>query len=98
MFLSRVYSSTQLVRPTPILDWILGGLTDLDNLSLLCRYHHTHFLQKGWTCRMNADGLPEWIPPWWIDHDQRPQINTRIRRIHAQQGNLPKRRRPPDAA
>jgi hypothetical protein len=33
-----------------ILDWILGGLTDLDNLTMLCRYHHTHFLQKGWLC------------------------------------------------
>jgi Domain of unknown function (DUF222) len=83
-----------------ILDWILGGLTDLDNLSLLCRYHHTHFLQKGWTCRMNADGLPEWIPPWWIDQDQRPQINARIRRLHTQrqQHRGRQRRRPLDAA
>src|SRR5688572_183897 len=68
-----------------ILDWILGGGTDLDNLTLLCRYHHTHFLQKGWSCRINADGLPEWIPPRWIDQEQRPQLNTRIRRLHAQQ-------------
>ena len=81
-----------------ILDWILGGLTDLNNLTLLCRYHHTHFLQKGWTCRMNADGLPEWIPPWWIDRDQRPQINARIRRLHAQQQLGRRRRRTPTAA
>ena len=67
-----------------IVDWILGGLTDLDNLTLLCRYHHTHFLQKGWSCRVNADGLPEWIPPRWIDQDQSPQVNARIRRLHAQ--------------
>jgi hypothetical protein len=39
-----------------ILDWILGGSTDLNNLTLLCRYHHTHFLQKGWYCRINAEG------------------------------------------
>jgi hypothetical protein len=51
---------------------------------LLCRYHHTHFLQKGWTCRINTDRLPEWIPPRWIDRDQRPQVNARIRRLHAQ--------------
>jgi Domain of unknown function (DUF222)/HNH endonuclease len=67
-----------------IIDWIDGGPTDLDNLTLLCRYHHTHFLQKGWSCRMNADGLPEWIPPRWIDPEQRPQLQTRIRRLHAQ--------------
>jgi hypothetical protein len=52
-----------------------GALTDLNNLMLLCRYHRTHFLQKGWSCRINADGLPEWIPPRWVDHDQPPQIN-----------------------
>jgi Domain of unknown function (DUF222) len=67
-----------------VLDWILGGRTDLENLTLLCRYHHTHFLQKGWSCRINADGLPEWIPPRWIDPQQRPQLNGRIRRLHAQ--------------
>jgi hypothetical protein len=49
---------------------------------VVCRYHHTHFLQKGWTCRINADGLPEWIPPRWIDPEQRPQLHTRIRRLH----------------
>jgi Domain of unknown function (DUF222) len=75
-----------------ILDWILGGPTDLDNLTLLCRYHHTHFLQKGWTCRINPDGLPEWIPPRWIDQDQQPHTNTRIQRIHDQR-QLPSRGR-----
>jgi hypothetical protein len=77
-----------------ILDWILGGPTDLDNLTLLCRYHHTHFQQKGWTCQINSDGLPEWIPPWWIDRQQRPHINTRIRRIKAQRQRTSHRRRP----
>jgi hypothetical protein len=82
-----------------VVDWILGGLTDLDNLTLLCRFHHTHFAQKGWTCRINTVGLPEWIPPWWIDRNQRPQINARIRRLHAQrQPERRRRRRPPDAA
>jgi hypothetical protein len=83
-----------------ILDWILGGFTDLDNLTLLCRYHHSHFLQKGWSCRINTDGLPEWIPPRWIDHDQRPHINTRIRRLNAQHqlDRRNQRRRTPTAA
>jgi hypothetical protein len=76
-----------------IIDWIRGGLTDVDNLTLLCRYHHTHFLQKGWSCRINADGLPEWIPPWWIDRDQRPQISTRVRRMWAQRQDQRRHRR-----
>ena len=83
-----------------ILDWILGGLTDLENLTLLCRYHHTHFAQKGWTCQMNTDGLPEWIPPWWIDQNQQAQVNSRIRSLHTTQRRLTPRgrRRSPAAA
>jgi hypothetical protein len=57
-----------------------------------------HFLRKGWTCRLNIDGLPEWIPPWWIDRNQRPQINARIRRLHAQRHEHPRWRRQPYAA
>jgi hypothetical protein len=29
--------------------------------------------QQGWTCRINGDELPEWIPPLWIDQQQRPK-------------------------
>jgi hypothetical protein len=81
-----------------ILDWILGGATDLENLTLLCRYHHTHFLQKGWSCRLNADGLPEWIPPRWIDQQQRPQLDARIRRLSARRQQPRRRRRSAKAA
>jgi Domain of unknown function (DUF222) len=81
-----------------IVDWIHGGPTDVDNLTLLCRYHHTHFLQKGWSCRISPDGLPEWIPPWWIDREQRPQLNSRIRRLWAQRQQLRPRRRSAAAA
>jgi hypothetical protein len=71
----------------------------LRNKLLLCRYHHTYFLQNGWTCRINDDGLPEWIPPRWIDQDQRPHINIRIRRLNAQhQLDRNQQRRTPTAA
>ena len=61
-----------------VIAWIDGGLTDLDNLTLLCRYHHHNFLAKGWECEINPDGLPEWRPPWYLDRERRPMINTRI--------------------
>lgn len=63
-----------------ILDWSKGGMTDLDNLTLLCRFHHTHFEQQGWRCRLNDQRLPEWIPPRRLDRDQRPIMNRRISR------------------
>ena len=31
-----------------IVPWSEGGKTDLDNLTLLCSYHHHNFLAKGW--------------------------------------------------
>ena len=62
-----------------VIAWINGGMTDLGNLTLLCRYHHHNFLAKGWECEINADGLPQWRPPWHIDRKRRPLINTRIR-------------------
>jgi hypothetical protein len=57
------------------------ALTNLNNLTLLCAYHHHNFLARGWTCRINPDGLPEWIPPTWVDREQKPMINTRIQAV-----------------
>jgi Domain of unknown function (DUF222)/HNH endonuclease len=68
----------QLCERHHIVAWLDGGRTDLDNLTLLCRYHHHNFGRRGWTCRLNLDRLPEWSPPAWVDPDQRAMINTRI--------------------
>jgi hypothetical protein len=62
-----------------VVSWIDGGATDLDNLTLLCRYHHHNFAGRGWICRINSDRLPEWTPPKWIDQRQRPILHSRIR-------------------
>ncbi len=60
-----------------IVAWVDGGPTDLDNLTLLCAYHHHHFAFRGWTCVM-IDDLPAWIPPRWADPGRRPLRNARI--------------------
>jgi hypothetical protein len=66
-----------------IVAWVDGGPTDLDNLTLLCAYHHHNFTGGGWTCRINSDRLPEWRPPTWVDRAQKPMINHRILANHA---------------
>ncbi|MCW2802418.1 MAG: hypothetical protein JWN06_635, partial [Propionibacteriaceae bacterium] len=49
---------------------------------LLCRYHHTRFASRGWTCHI-TNGIPEWTPPRWHDkQQQQPLVNNRIRRKH----------------
>jgi Domain of unknown function (DUF222)/HNH endonuclease len=55
-----------------IREWELGGETTLSNLVMLCRAHHrqTHFTE--WIVRIR-DGLPEFIPPKWIDVHQKPR-------------------------
>ncbi len=61
-----------------VVPWIDGGRTDVDNLTLVCRYHHHQFTGGGWTAAINTDGLPEWTPPAWIDRQRRPVIHARI--------------------
>ena len=61
-----------------IVDWLSGGSTDLANLTLLCRHHHHHFAGRGWTCALNAEGLPVWRPPPWLDPHRTPVLNSRI--------------------
>ena len=73
-------SFPQCDRPAPwtevhhVIAWQDGGPTDLDNLTLVCRFHHREFERCGWAVRM-TDGLPEWIPPPWLDSERTPQRN-----------------------
>ncbi|HEX8093093.1 HNH endonuclease signature motif containing protein, partial [Jatrophihabitans sp.] len=62
-----------------IVGWADGGTTDLDNLTLLCTFHHREFERGGWSCQM-IDGQPHWIPPAWIDPERTPRRNHRISR------------------
>jgi len=55
--------------------WLDGGATNLDNMVLLCRRHHRIIHHSEWEVRMTAVGLPEFIPPRWIDPDQVPRRN-----------------------
>ena len=38
-----------------VIPWLDGGPTDIDNLCLLCRYHHREFERRGWPVEM-SDG------------------------------------------
>jgi hypothetical protein len=54
--------------------WVDGGTTDLDNLILLCRRHHSLVHHSQWRITM-ADGIPKFIPPRHVDPGQRPRQN-----------------------
>ncbi|NMN98196.1 HNH endonuclease signature motif containing protein [Antrihabitans stalactiti] len=52
--------------------WIDGGATDLDNLVLLCRFHHRLIHHSEWEVVMGRDRHPWFIPPARIDPLRRP--------------------------
>jgi Domain of unknown function (DUF222)/HNH endonuclease len=51
--------------------WELGGETKLSNLAMVCRAHHRQIHFTDWVVRIR-DGLPEFVPPAWIDPLRRP--------------------------
>jgi hypothetical protein len=78
-----------------VVPWILGGRTDLDNLILLCQWHHTAAHEGGVTITADADG--GWIfhkPDGrlcdsWVDDDNLARhLAFALRRIAAQQDQL----------
>ena len=43
--------------------WIPNGRTDIDNLLMLCPFHHHMVHDRGWTIRGNPEGEVEFIRP-----------------------------------
>lgn len=62
-----------------ITEWAAGGPTDLDNLTLLCSYHHHRYAQHGWDCHLDH-GTVTWTPPAHLDPERTPMTNTRHRK------------------
>lgn len=52
-----------------IRQWQEGGETKLGNCVMLCRTHHRLLHHPGWVVQIR-DGLPEFIPPQWVDPKQ----------------------------
>ncbi len=59
-----------------VVPWSQGGRTDLNNLCLLCDFHHDRIDSDGWQVTM-LDGVPSFIPPAWLDPAQAPRRNHR---------------------
>ncbi|MBM4521444.1 DUF222 domain-containing protein [Rhodococcus hoagii] len=55
-----------------ITHWADGGPTDLDNLVLLCRYHHTLLHHSHWEVHIGPDTKPWFTPPSTVDPHKKP--------------------------
>jgi hypothetical protein len=55
--------------------WLDGGATDINNLVLLCRRHHRLIEHSAWEVRI-INGVPEFLPPAYLDPNRAPLHNT----------------------
>jgi hypothetical protein len=51
---------------------VQGGRTDLDNLVLLCSFHHTLVHERGWRLARAPDGQVDWFDPEGIRYRAGP--------------------------
>ncbi len=51
------------------------GETSEENGVLLCDRHHFDVHHHGWTVRLDRYGIPEFIPPPWVDSTGEPRTN-----------------------
>ncbi len=73
----------RLTQAHHIAEWTEDdGPTDLDNLCLLCAYHHRLIHHSDWEIRMADDGHPECIPPAFLDPHRTPRRNRAHHPIH----------------
>jgi hypothetical protein len=56
--------------------WADGGPTELGNLVLMCGHHHRLLHRSGWQVRIATDGLPEFLPPVFLDKQRKPRRNN----------------------
>ena len=70
--------------------WWAGGRTDLGNAVLLCPHHHRIVeprpadTENQWQVRLGADGIPELLPPRFVDKHRKPRRHQRFSLTPAQ--------------
>lgn len=55
--------------------WQDGGVTDLDNLALVCAFDHHLITDAGYTVALGRLGRVIWTAPAWLDPTRTPRIN-----------------------
>jgi len=61
-----------------IIPFGVGGETKLSSAALACDHHHYLLHHSDWEIRIADDGLPEYLPPRWMDLHRTPRRNTRF--------------------
>jgi Domain of unknown function (DUF222) len=81
-------NQTRHLKARHVVSWILGGRTDLDNLILLCQWHHTAVHEGGVSITQGSEGWvftkPDGQPcDWWVsDENLARHLDVALRRSH----------------
>jgi hypothetical protein len=59
--------------------WKEGGSTDLDNLVLVCFFHHKLVHEHGWSLQRGDDGSIDWRKPDGSSYVPIPALRRRSR-------------------
>lgn len=62
--------------------WRHGGRTDLDNLLLICSFHHRLVHEHGWSVRRDADGTARWFHPDGVRYRAGPSPGDYLNERH----------------
>jgi hypothetical protein len=57
-----------------VIPWAAGGETSVPNGALVCTGDHPNLDHNGWIATL-INGIPHYIPPPWIDPEQKPRRN-----------------------
>ena len=85
---------TRHLKAHHVVPWILGGRTDLDNLVLLCQWHHTAVHEGGVTITWESAGWVFYKPDgqpcdWWVDDQNLARhLDFALRRQRARHDRL----------
>ncbi len=82
---------TRWVHAHHLVHWVDGGPTDLDNLALLCGYHHRLVHEHGWRISGDPNHELDWVMPNGRPHrpPDRPLLPTDLLERRAQRAGLP---------
>ncbi|RIJ67802.1 HNH endonuclease [Nakamurella silvestris] len=61
-----------------IIPFSVGGQTRLSSAAQACDHHHYLLHHGDWEIRIADDGIPEYLPPRWMDFHRTPRRNTRF--------------------
>jgi hypothetical protein len=64
--------ATRFLQAHHVRHWIRGGHTNLDNLMLVCFFHHKLVHEHNWSVKLDRDERAQWFRPDGNRHQPRP--------------------------